>query len=144
MSEIKSKSTRIYRQKTRLNRFSNCLIEGDIVDINSIIIAFDNCYNIVPTTLEFYDGKYTLTYTDVMFVKIVDNIELNKTYDSNNIYLLYYNDDYVLNNYKNLIKNTQSTKDLVGKYIIDWKYNKDLIDNLDKSEFIELNYCIYN
>ena len=141
-----NKSTKFYKQKTKLNRFCNCLIEGDIVDISSISICFDEYYNIIPSLLEFYDGRYTTTYSDVKIVRIVDNPNLNRTYDYKNVLLLYYNDEYVRQNYKNLIKSSQSLKSLVGKYIIDWKYNKNLNNELDRigSSFIELNYYVYN
>ena len=139
------KNTTFYRQTEKINNFCNCLIEKDIVDINSLNITFDNCYNVVPSKLDFYDGKYVTTYTDLRLVKIVDDVDLNDTYDTDNVLLLYYNGDYVKKNYKNLINIKQSLKSLVGKYIIDWKYNNMLRNVLSEmsAEYIQLIYCIY-
>ena len=144
MQQVPNKKIRCCKQITRLNKYHNCLIENDIVEIQMLHIWFDQIYDIVPTRLEFYDGKYKTYYTDLNIIKIVDDIKLNKTYDSDGSYLLYYEDPYV-KNFKNLIRNTKTLKSLVGKYIIDWKNNKKLISDLiaNKSEYIELNYYIY-
>ena len=154
-----SNKLRCYKQITKLNNYNNCLIEGDIVEIQSLGIRFDNIYDIIPTTLEFYDGKYRISYSDLSIVKIVDDESLNRTYDSDNVYLLYYEDEYVkgyrnlvrkrksfkslvdtddiyyyeyeyTKGYRNLVGKTESFKSLVGRYILDWKNNNKLITDL--------------
>lgn len=143
---LSNKSIRCFKQVTKLNRFGNCMLEGNISNINSLSISFDECVSVVPSKLEFYDGKCVATYTDVKLVKIIDDSKLNNTYDSENVLLLYYNDPYVLNNYRNLIKSSKTTKSLVGRYIVDWKFNNRLINELirNNSIYIELNYYAYN
>ena len=139
-----SNKLRPYKQITRLNKYHNCLIEGDIVELQYLGIWFDQINDIAPTKLEFYNGKCKTYYTDLNIIKIINNESLNKTYDDDNSYLLYYDDPYV-NNFKNLIKQTQNKQSLVNRYILDWKFNKNLIRSLmeNKSEYIELNYYIY-
>lgn len=139
-----SKKLRHLKQITKLNRFHNCLIDGDIVELQSLSIWFDQINDIIPTKLEFYDGKVKSSYTDLNIIKIVDNEDLNKTYDSDNAFLLHYEDPYV-KKFRNLIKNTKTLKSLVDRYIIDWSFNNSLINKLKiaNSEYIELNYYIY-
>ena len=144
MQLVNNKKVKCCKQITRLNRYHNCLIDNDIVEIQALNIWFDQIHEIVPTKLEFYDGKYRTYYTDLNIIKIVDDIKLNKTYDLDGTYLLYYDDPYV-KNFRNLSKRTKNTKYLVGKYILDWKNNSKLISQLSASgsEYIELNYYIY-
>lgn len=133
---------RCYKQITKLNTFHNCLIEKDIVELYSLGIWFDQIYDIVPTKLEFYNGKCKTYYTDLNIIKIVNDESLDKVYDSDNVYQIYYKN---ASKYRNLLNRSKSLKSLVGKYILDWHFNKKLIRSLksNKSEYIELNYYIY-
>ena len=54
---LSNKSIRCFKQVTKLNRFCNCLLEGNIANLNTLSINFDECVSIVPSKLEFYDGN---------------------------------------------------------------------------------------
>ena len=143
---LKNKHIIAYKQVTQLNSYPNCKLNKTPCDIKSLYFWFDQCDDVIPSVLTFYNGKGHIDYEDVRIVRITSDIGLHKTYDEDNNYYLYYDCDYVRNNYKHYLTLYQRFRTLVGSYIIDWKKNLRLIEKLKKckSQYIELNYHIFD
>lgn len=144
---LKNRKITEYKQITRLTSHPNCKLNVAPCDIKSLYFWFDQCNDVIPSVLTFSNsGIQHINYEDIKIVIITRDLGLHKTYDKDNNYYLHYDCNYVKNNYKHYLTPYQRTNVLIGSYIIDWKDNYKLRERLklNESEFIELNYYIFD
>jgi len=136
-----------HKQITQLDSHPNCKLNRTPCDIKSLYFWFDQCNDVIPSVLTLSNsGEQHVNYEDIRIVRITGDSKLHKTYDEDNNYYLYYDCQYVHDNYKHYLGSYQKFKSLIGSYIIDWKKNARLIERLklNSSVFIELNYYIFD
>jgi hypothetical protein len=125
-----------HKQISKIQKLSNCLLDTIPIHANSVCFWFDKSCDVIPSTYNVGGDNNK----DYYIVLVTDNKKLNRTYDSNGFYYLYYKDNYIRCHYKSYYSNDPS--ELIGKYILDWNcnlYAKDVIQN-SNSEYIHINY----
>ena len=134
-----------YRQVTSLTDRTSCFVEKKPSDIQSLMFWFDNCDNVIPSTFEIFNGTFFTTYDGIKIVKITDKETEHNTLDEYGCYRMFYDSEYVHNNYGYALNETRlNFEDLVGYYFVDWTENESVILHIRErnSEYIELNYYI--
>lgn len=129
--------TQLYNQITKLKKHFNCLLDHKPTNINSIYFWFDNYSEVVPNQ---YIPDQQNKKQEYRIVYITDNKKMHKKYDKSGVYHIYYKNEYVKINY--FIYYKKQCDELIGKYILDWDFNKKLKKYVKStnSQIIYLNY----
>jgi hypothetical protein len=100
-----------HKQISKIQKLSNCLLDTIPIHANSVCFWFDKSCDVIPSTYNVGGDNNK----DYYIVLVTDNKKLNRTYDSNGFYYLYYKDNYIRCHYKSYYSNDPS--ELIGKYI---------------------------
>jgi len=132
-----------YRQVSLLNGSTNCILEKNPVDINSLLFFFDSCNSTVPD--EFIvnsNGVSVGNYHNCKIIEVVSDSKLDNVVTKKGVLYKYYLSEYVCNKCRSYT--TIGPKDLIGRFIVDWSesdYIKEQIKT-NHSEYIECNYYV--